>query len=64
MIWLAKRTWISYKDFSRGPDIIPIQNPTSTISMTLVSLTFTVSGYEARANFVLSEHALIKYLSP
>ena len=48
IIWLAKRTWIPYKEFRRGLCIVPIWNSMSTFNMALVSITVTVAHMTQR----------------
>ena len=38
-----QKTWILYQDFSRGLNIVPIQNPMSTLKMALLSIILTVA---------------------
>ena len=41
--WEAKRACIPHKDSSRAHDIVPIQNPMSTLNMALLSMMVTVA---------------------
>ena len=37
--WQAKRTWVTYKDFSRAYNIVLATNPMSTLTLVLLSIT-------------------------
>ena len=44
-LWEAKRTCILHKDFSRGHNVLPMQNPMSIVNMALPSIILNAAAH-------------------
>ena len=61
--WLANRAWILSKDFGRGPNMIPMQNPMSTLNKILLAITLELQMAQSRSYlYMLGPNVGISYM--